>query len=85
MVLKVFSIFDVKSCIFSQPFFSSHSGTALRSFSDLVQDKSSSVARHPEDYKLYCLADYDDCSGAFVSKPQPEFLANASDFVSGSV
>jgi len=85
MVLKVFSIFDVKASVFSQPFFSTHNGTALRSFSDLVGEQGTSVCKHPEDFKLYCLGEYDDNSGALLSKPQPEFLANASDFVKSVV
>ena len=81
MKVKVFSIFDEKARIFSNPFFMPHAGEALRSFGDLVQDKSSRIAKHPEDYKLYHLAEYDDCSGSFVSLNVPVFLANATEFV----
>lgn len=82
MKLKVFSIHDVKAQVFSNPFYMGHDGQALRSFADLVNDEKSSINKHPEDYKLYGLADYDDISGAFVSYEVPKFLANASDFVS---
>lgn len=85
MVLKVFSIFDVKSAIFSQPFFSSNNVTALRSFSDLVGESGNQVSKHPEDFKLYCIGDFNDNSGGLASCPQPEFLANASDFVKSVV
>lgn len=80
MVTKVFGIFDVKAKNYGQPFFMSHSGLALRSFSDLVEDQKSTLNKHPADFKLYCLGEYDDCSGAFKSI-NPEFLANASDFI----
>lgn len=85
MQLKVYSIFDEKAKCFGQPFFMAHNGMALRAFSDLVADKSTSINKHPGDYKLYCLADYDDNSGEFASLPQPEFLAHASDFVNDAV
>lgn len=81
MILKVFSIFDEKAAVYGQPFFMPHNGQALRAFSDLVSDEKSSVNKHPEDYKLYVIASYDDCSGGFVSLPQPEFLANATDYL----
>lgn len=81
MILKIFSVFDEKACIFGQPFFLPHNGVALRSFSDLVQDNQTNVCRHPEDFKLYCLGSYDDNSGGLISVAQPEFLANATDFV----
>lgn len=80
MELKVFSIFDEKAQCYGQPFFMAHNGMALRAFSDLVQDKQSNVNKHPSDFKLYALGVYDDNSGVLVSHPQPEFLANATDF-----
>jgi len=80
MVVKVFSIFDVKAKAFGSPFFMHHNGLALRAFSDLCADDKTAVFKHPEDYKLYCLGEFDDCSGALVSLPQPEFMSNAVDF-----
>lgn len=81
MLLNVYSIFDVKGKCFGQPFFMAHNGIALRSFSDLIQDKNTTICKHPEDFKLYLIGEYDDNSGALCSKPQPEFMANATDFI----
>lgn len=81
MELKVYAIHDAKAKCFGQPFFMAQNGQAIRSFSDLVNDKQSMVSKHPGDFKLYCVGSYDDNSGEFVSAAQPEFLANASDFV----
>lgn len=81
MKLIVFSIFDEKGSMFGVPFFMSAKGLALRGFQDLVNDKNSSVSKHPGDYKLYSLATYDDCTGRFESHDIPEFIANAVDFV----
>lgn len=81
MILKVFSVFDEKSAFFGQPFFLPHNGVALRSFSDLVSDPQTSVNRHPEDFKLYLIGTFDDNSGGLTSLAQPEFLANATDYV----
>jgi len=81
MVLKIYSILDVKGSIYGQPFFMTQNGLALRAFSDLVEDPKTTVNKHPEDFKLYELGTYDDCSGLFVSLPKPEFLANATDFI----
>lgn len=81
MILKVFSVFDEKAQVFGQPFFLPHNGIALRSFSDLVQDSQTSINRHPEDFKLYLIGSYDDNSGSLNPVAQPEFLANATDFV----
>lgn len=81
MKLNVYSIFDVKAQCYSNPFFMPHNGQALRAFSDLVCDEKSSINKHPEDYILYRLAEYDDVSGVFVGLKGPEFIANAVDFI----
>lgn len=81
MELKVFSIFDEKAKVFSNPFYMGHNGQALRAFSDLVQDKQSSIAKHPGDYKLYLLGTFNDVSGKFTSLNETEFLAHASDYI----
>lgn len=80
MTVSVYSIFDVKGKSFANPYFMLHDGQALRAFSDVVEDKSTVIARHPSDYKLYKIGTYDPTSGVLVGLPVPEFLANASDF-----
>ena len=85
MELKVFSIRDEKSKVFSRPFFAVSNGIAIRDFSDLALDQQSTVSKHPGDFKLYLVASFDDYSGAFVSCPQPEFLCCASDFINDNV
>lgn len=81
MLLKVYSIYDEKAKCFGQPFFMAHNGMALRAFSDLIQDKNTMVAKHPSDFKLYVLGEFDDNSGGLSTLAQPEFLSNALDFV----
>jgi len=80
MQLNVFSIFDKKAKCYSNPFFMPHQGQALRAFADLVADKNSAIAKHPEDYSLNKLAEYNDVAGTFVPLT-PEWIANAVDFV----
>jgi len=80
MLLNVYSIIDEKAKCYSAPFVMPHNGQALRAFGDLVQDKTSAIAKHPGDYRLYKLATWDDHSGQFSSS-KPEFLAAAIDFI----
>jgi len=81
MKMQVFSIFDKKAIVFSQPFFLQNQGVALRAFADLAQDNSSKIAKHPEDYDLYQLANFDDVEGSFESLKQPVFITHALDFI----
>lgn len=81
MKLKVFSIFDEKAQTFSRPMLMVHKGEAIRAFQDVVADKSSMIAKHPDDYKLYCLGSFDDVSGKMEALDIPEFMNNATDFL----
>ena len=63
MVVSVYSIYDVKSCLYGQPFYSHNDNVAVRSFQDLQADSSSMVHRHPDDFRLYKLGNFNDITG----------------------
>lgn len=83
MIQKVFGVRDGKAQAFLQPFFSNASGSAIRAFDDAVNDNSPSnqIAKHPEDYILYELAEFDDNSGEFMSVNPIKMLGCGRDFV----
>lgn len=66
MQLRAYAIYDRKSVAYHTPFFAAAEGAAIRSFSDLVNDKNTSVGRHPTDYVLFFIGVYDDQSGTMV-------------------
>lgn len=80
MKVKVYGIFDDKAAAYSNPFFMIHHGQALRAFGDVVQDPNSSIHRHPSDFHLYYIGDFDNESGQFTSF-EPQFLGHAVDFL----
>jgi hypothetical protein len=81
MLLNVYSVFDVKAKAFAVPFFLNHHGLALRAFGDCVADSTTMLNKHPEDYMLYNLGEYDDNSGKLIPLDMPEYMAKAVDFV----
>ena len=83
MVLRLYSVFDEKASSFGSPFYLETDGMALRLFSDQVTDSShpSLLNQHPEDFKLYCIGQFDNDSGEVIKESQPRFLANGSDFI----
>lgn len=81
MKLMVFSIYDEKALIFATPFFMSTNGQAIRGFMDLAKDPNSFVSKHPSDYKLYQLGEYDDLTGVFTNVNAPIFLASGSEIL----
>lgn len=66
MLLRAYTLHDVKALTYSPPFFQSNNALAIRMLDDLVNDKNTSVGRHPSDFKLYCVGSYDDSNGALT-------------------
>lgn len=65
MKLFVFAVRDLAINAYDRPFFVSHLGMAERGFSDAINDPSSNLYKHPEDYELYQLGTFDDGAGVF--------------------
>lgn len=63
MKINIYSVFDVKSQLYGTPFFMLRDEIAQRAFADLVNDKSTMVSRHPEDFLLYKIGEFWDDSG----------------------
>lgn len=82
MTLKVFAVYDTKGLVYGVPFFMGTIGTAVRAFSDLASDKQSAVSKHPSDYILFQIGEYDDSKGGLVSVSPPRNLGMGSDFIS---
>lgn len=66
MKFRCFAIFDEKAKAFLPPFFLPEIGMARRTFGDCVNDPQHQFSRHPSDYTLFHLADWDSNSGAFA-------------------
>lgn len=81
MKLLVFSVFDDKAQVYGNPVFVNSRGVAIRSFADAVEDKNTSFAKHPSDFKLYLLGEFDNVSGKMDSLNTPEFVSHAVEFV----
>ena len=75
--MKMFSIYDHKAKAYGLPFYQRQSGEAIRSFSDLANDEKSNVCKHPEDYTLFLLGDFDESTGVMELEKTPSPLAKA--------
>lgn len=63
MKLLMFSVYDSMVEAYMPPFFVRARGEALRLFGDLVNDQSSNVGKHPSDFTLMYIGEWDDGSG----------------------
>lgn len=77
MLLRAYSLHDVKALTYSPPFFQHNNALATRMLDDLVQDNNTSVGRHPADYKLYCVGTYDDAKGLLTPITPMEHVMDA--------
>lgn len=66
--LQIFSVFDKKAVAYLQPFYYQQKGQAIRAFEDSVNNPETAFNKHPEDFSLYLLGEFDDTTGEITSK-----------------
>jgi len=69
MKLMIYSIFDNVAQVYNRPYYMVNSGMATRSFTDEVNRPSDDnpMYKHPNDYDLYLLGEFDDETGTVVT------------------
>lgn len=55
----MYVIFDSKAGTYNTPIFFPTQAVAERSAIDALTDADSEIARHPEDYTMFCIGEYD--------------------------
>lgn len=63
MKLNAYTIYDVASGAYMRPFFSQADGMAVRGFKDIANDPEHEVGKHPEDYTLFRIGDFNERTG----------------------
>jgi len=66
MRLRCYSIFDRKALSYHMPYYAPTDNAAVRTLSDAVADTNNSLGRHPNDYVLYYVGDFDDQTGVYT-------------------
>lgn len=84
MKLNVYSVFDSKLAMYDFPFYFSSDAAAIRGFGDEVNNPQSQKpwCRHPEDYQLFKIGEFDNDLGQLVAKA-PLALVTASAVKNG--
>lgn len=78
--IKVLAVKDHKVGIFMKPVFDLHLGSAIRSFEDACSVEGN-FARHPNDYSLFELGEFDQLTGIFTQLDVPNLLISARQCV----
>lgn len=80
MKMNVYTVYDLKACAYSRPWYSLSHSAAMREFGDAVNDPQAPFGKHPEDYQLVCVGSWDDVDGLLEPSAHVP-LAKATDFV----
>lgn len=75
MIWNVYTIYDSAAKAFGRPFFFQADGQAIRTFTDMREDKESDIGKHPEDYSLLRVGRWDDQT-ATLHAEQPTKLGS---------
>lgn len=84
MKLQIFAIFDKKALAYVDVFHFPHVGQAIRQLEDLLKTQHP-VAKHPADYDLYQLGDFDNVSGEITPSTPPKFIQTALSLSTNSM
>nr|UXQ88150.1 MAG: nonstructural protein [Microvirus sp.] len=63
---NIFAVYDSKGQSYTTPFFDHAPGRALRTFADCCNDDGHQFGKHPSDYTLFDLGQYDDETGTIT-------------------
>lgn len=77
-MLKVYTVYDKAVGSFMPPFYCKADGEAIRSFMDAVNQSDSPFFKHPGDFELYALGDFDQGSGLYECG-SPRRIISASE------
>lgn len=77
MLLRQFTVYDEKAQAYMQPFFEKTLGSAIRAFTDACNNPQTSFFKHPADFTLFHLGDWDDSTAETISLPTPRSLGTA--------
>lgn len=66
MIHKMYSVYDSKGDSYTPPFYDHAEGRALRTFADCCNDPEHQFGKHPEDYTLFDMGQFDDTLGTIT-------------------
>lgn len=81
MLLNAYTLYDTKALIYSPPFYCSAHGAAVRMVMDLAADPNTSVGRHPADFTLFCVGQWNDAVGCLLPSDVREHISDVLPLV----
>lgn len=82
MILRMYSVYDIKSKIYHPPQFCHNAGHALRMFQSQFSKSGSLMNEFPQDFQIFELGAYDDSNGSIEGLQNPTCICTVADLVS---
>lgn len=79
MKQNIYTVLDQKAGAYLAPFFMLNDGMAVRTIENCLFDKDHQFFRHPEDYLLYKIGEYDDLQGLIYGTNEPQLVSKVID------
>lgn len=81
MLINAYTLYDAKALTYSPPFYCGAHGQAVRAVMELVQDLNTTVGRHPADFTLYCVGQFNDAVGCLLPADVREHIADVTSLL----
>lgn len=80
-IKQVMAVFDSATQTYGAPICVPAVGVGTRSFVDIVNDprEENNIARHPQDFELRHIAEFDDATGQFIPQKEVRTVCRAID------
>lgn len=79
--MKIYSILDTVSNAYQNPIYSVNDGSAIRIFSEAVNDPQTYLNKAPHDYILYSIGEFEPTTGCIISQEVPQKLIHGNEVV----
>lgn len=80
MIQQIMCVYDSKARAHLVPFFVANIELGIRAFEGAANDPTHELARHPEDFTLLHLGEFNDENAEFSLKPRPVNLGLARQY-----
>lgn len=81
MKKAVYALYDLKAEFYGPPIVQDNDAVVQRSLIAAVRQPGSTIADHPNDFRLYQVGEYNDATGELIGQDPPRLVCDVSSLV----